>query len=334
MKKLLEAINRGILKGLNERNINLLADLDDELGDAMQIKRKNINTNSEKDIIVSLLKNIIHKFNETPNGDYDSTITENVKRTINNPDNFYEYASIIPAKNKEQLRKFIYIGRKIFGNDGNFNWIDTREITDMSYLFDSDTNFNGHIELWDVSNVNNMCRMFWGSSFNQPIGDWDVSNVTDMSDMFCHTSHFNQPIGDWDVSNVTDMAHMFYCADNFNQPIGEWDVSSVTNMEVMFSSAREFNQPIGDWDVSSVTNMRGMFSGASSFNQAIGSWDVSNVNNMSYMFSNAASFNQPLHNWTIRSHYSNTARMFIDCPIKEEYKPKGIKEDYKPRGIK
>jgi len=30
MKRLLEAINRGILKGLNENNIELLADLDDE----------------------------------------------------------------------------------------------------------------------------------------------------------------------------------------------------------------------------------------------------------------------------------------------------------------
>jgi hypothetical protein len=30
MKRLLEAINRRILKGLNESNINLLADLDDD----------------------------------------------------------------------------------------------------------------------------------------------------------------------------------------------------------------------------------------------------------------------------------------------------------------
>jgi hypothetical protein len=30
MKKLLEAINRGILRGLNENNIELLSDLDDE----------------------------------------------------------------------------------------------------------------------------------------------------------------------------------------------------------------------------------------------------------------------------------------------------------------
>jgi hypothetical protein len=30
MKKILEAINRGILNGLSENNINLLTDLDDE----------------------------------------------------------------------------------------------------------------------------------------------------------------------------------------------------------------------------------------------------------------------------------------------------------------
>jgi hypothetical protein len=30
MKRLLEAINRGILTGLNENNIELLSDLDDE----------------------------------------------------------------------------------------------------------------------------------------------------------------------------------------------------------------------------------------------------------------------------------------------------------------
>jgi hypothetical protein len=29
MKKLLEAINRGLLRGLNENNMNLLTDLDD-----------------------------------------------------------------------------------------------------------------------------------------------------------------------------------------------------------------------------------------------------------------------------------------------------------------
>jgi surface protein len=65
----------------------------------------------------------------------------------------------------------------------------------MSYLFSdgrNSINFNGHIELWDVSNVTDMTGMFYeAESFNQPIGDWDVSNVTAMSFMFYGTYEFN-----------------------------------------------------------------------------------------------------------------------------------------------
>ena len=44
MKKLLEAINRGILKGLSESNIHLLSDLaDDNLGQPDSLQTKNIN---------------------------------------------------------------------------------------------------------------------------------------------------------------------------------------------------------------------------------------------------------------------------------------------------
>jgi hypothetical protein len=46
------------------------------------------------------------------------------------------------------------------GNNGNFNWIDTHDITDMSQLFEENIKFNGHIELWDVSNVKDFNRMF------------------------------------------------------------------------------------------------------------------------------------------------------------------------------
>jgi hypothetical protein len=52
---------------------------------------------------------------------------------------------------------------KLFGNDGNFNWIDTSSITDMSSLFDNNIKFNGHIDLWDVSNVTDMHAMFAGT---------------------------------------------------------------------------------------------------------------------------------------------------------------------------
>jgi hypothetical protein len=94
-------------------------------------------------------------------------------------------------------------------------------------------------------------------------------------------------------------------------------------MEGMFRETYIFNQPIGNWDVSKVKKMCKMFH-SSSFNQYIGDWDVSNVTNMEYMFYYAESFNQDLSSWQIKPH-SKTVDIFNNCPIKEEYKPKGIK---------
>jgi hypothetical protein len=57
----------------------------------------------------------------------------------------------------------------ILGDEANLNWINTENIEDMSHLFNNDLYmyFNGHIELWDVSNVENMSAMFaYASEFN------------------------------------------------------------------------------------------------------------------------------------------------------------------------
>ena len=50
--------------------------------------------------------------------------------------------------------------------------------------------FNGDISDWDVSNVQNMARMFQDSRFNGDLSNWDVSNVEDMGEMF-RKSQFN-----------------------------------------------------------------------------------------------------------------------------------------------
>ena len=91
---------------------------------------------------------------------------------INNPDNYTKYYGLIPASNKYELAGIIKKTMLLFGNDGNFNWIDVSTIDDMSHLIKlnytfSILNFNGHIELWDVSNVENMSAMFaYASEFN------------------------------------------------------------------------------------------------------------------------------------------------------------------------
>ena len=292
MKKLLEAINRGILRGLNEQNIELLADLDNEHLDQLDsLQTKSFNDKIDGSIMAvrqQLLQAI--QTCKLPSG---------LKRIINDPNNFSKFKWLIKANDTAHLKQLIKIGQILFGYNGNFNWIDTSKITDMSELFYY-SDFNGHIELWDVSNVTDMNHMFaFTNNFNQPIGDWDVSNVINMGYMFHHADKFNQSIGDWDVSNVNNMDHMFCTAEKFNQPIGDWDVSNVATMEGMFCNAYKFNKPIRDWDVSNVINMEGMFWNAFSFNQDISQWNVKNVKYTGFT-------------------------MFLNCPIKREYRPKFI----------
>ena len=217
MKNLLDIINQGVFRGLNEHKIELLTDLeDDALGQLNSIQAKSMNNKIDQSIKGQLTRAI-----------QTGEIYDGLKRFINDPNNFCSLKGIIKANDKDHLRELIEIGQELLGNDGNFNWIDTSGITDMTTLF-FDSYFNGHIELWDVSNVTNMRRMFEGAvSFNQPIGNWDVSNVTNMKYMFAHAYKFNQPIRDWDVSNVTDMDKMFEYALKFNQPLYNWDVSKV-----------------------------------------------------------------------------------------------------------
>ena len=111
---------------------------------------------------------------------------------------------------KEELKEIIKNRIKEKGNKVDLNDIDVSNIIDMSSLFE-EIDFNGNISKWDVSNVTNMERMFYGcKSFNQDISNWNVSNVTNMSRMFFKCTNFNQDISKWDVSNVTDMSSMFF----------------------------------------------------------------------------------------------------------------------------
>ena len=132
MKHLLEAINRGILKGLNEQNIELLTNLDNDNLDQMDsIQTKSINNKVDFSIKQQLIDAI-------QTGELHSRL----KQFINNPKNFSKLKGLIKANDKNHLKELIKIGQKLFGNDGNFNWIDTSEITDMSKLFYNNTDFN------------------------------------------------------------------------------------------------------------------------------------------------------------------------------------------------
>ena len=155
-------------------------------------------------------------------------------------------------KSKKELQDIILERIEKEGNKVDLNDIDTSKITDMSHLFEN-TNFNGDISNWNVSNVKNMNSIFAScKKFNSDISNWDVSNVTNMSYMFYGCNTFNKDISAWNVLNVTDMNDMFYNCKSFNQDISSWNVSNVTNMRYMFWKCKSFNQDISKWDVSNV----------------------------------------------------------------------------------
>ena len=179
--------------------------------------------------------------------------------------------------------------------NADFSHWDTRNVTDMSYMFAYASSFNQSVSNFNTSKVTNMTSMFGdATAFNQSVSSFDTRNVTDMSAMFWDASSFNQSVSNFDTSNVTDMNSMFADASSFNQSVSKFDTSKVTNMRGMFAEAHAFNQPISNFDTSKVTNMRDMFGSAHAFNQSVSKFDTSNVTDMSDMFSDASSFNQPV----------------------------------------
>ncbi len=78
---------------------------------------------------------------------------------------------------------------------------DVSKVTEMSYLFSLQTDFNDNIESWNVANVINMSGMFQGcNQFNQPLHRWQVNQVRDMSRVqcsprkihgICYTGYYN-----------------------------------------------------------------------------------------------------------------------------------------------
>ena len=104
-------------------------------------------------------------------------------------------------KDKDTLEKLLKRMIEVRGDEGNFNDIDTSDITSMKFLFNYNSTFNGNITGWNVSSVRNMRNMFaYATSFNQPIGNWEFPNVENMSGMFSGATSFDQDLSEWDLS--------------------------------------------------------------------------------------------------------------------------------------
>ena len=204
--------------------------------------------------------NIINNIINIPLEKKNNTMT--IKYKINNYENQIKiFGKKFATKNQYNCKIIIEgkeqdISEKIDVNEKmkkqsvlEIKLIETRTITDMSYLFGGDTHgCKSLIELRDIDN-------------------WDTSNIRDMSHMFqnCDLLPYLPDISKWDTSKVTDMNRMFCnCRSLLYLPdISKWDTSNVTNMELMFESCFQLSYlpDITKWNIEKVINKRMMFFG-------------------------------------------------------------------------
>ena len=232
-----ESLKMTYYKYLNENKLNILSDIDGESFDEQPLQTKQISHKidaTRRDVITQYLTNMI-------NG---QEIPEEIINEINNPKYFKRYANLIPVNRKYQLMNILERAINILGDEANLNWINTENIEDMSHLFNNDLYmyFNGHIELWNVSNVTAMACMFQNCcEFNCDISNWNVSKVVSMANMFKDALSFTQDLTNWDVSSVEHFEHMFVCSGIANDKklkqsiIYNWNMPDLLNAEYLFS---------------------------------------------------------------------------------------------------
>ena len=133
------------------------------------------------------------------------------------------------------------------------------------------------------------------------ISNWDVSNVEDMCYIFykCRQLKSVGDLSNWNVSGVKDIQYIFFHCDKLTSvgDLSGWDVSKVENMQSMFDGCEKL-ESVGNlsrWDVSNVENMQSMFEGCKKLESVgdLSNWDVSNVENMYEMFYNSGIKNKP-----------------------------------------
>lgn len=145
----------------------------------------------------------------------------------------------------------------------NINQWDVSNVTDMTNMFNSATNFNANISNWNTSNVVLMPRMFSNpasapGAFNQDISNWDTSKVRDMNAMFRRAKNFNQNLSKWNTENVTNFDNMFFEAVSFNQNLGTFNLKSARTAAAMLNfsglSCENYSRTLQGWANNNATN--------------------------------------------------------------------------------
>ena len=146
-------------------------------------------------------------------------------------------------------------------------YLNTENVTDMSWMFGSCSLTTLDVSNFDTQNVTNMRRMFYACSLTTlDVSNFDTKNVTDMRSMFQDCSALTTlDLSSFDTKNVTNMISMFSdCWALTTLDVSNFDTQNVTNMRSMFSYCSALTTlDLSNFDTKNVTYMTDMFYGCS-----------------------------------------------------------------------
>ena len=160
-------------------------------------------------------------------------------------------------------------GMTNLGNIQGLSYLNTSEVTDMSYMFANTQFYELDLSSLNTAKVTSMKGMFSDCSLSEFNGSkFNTQNVTDMSYMFADSKIDYCNFRSFNTENVTDMSNMFRNMYNlYNLDLIYFNTSRVTNMEEMFYgcySLRTIYVDEDSWSTASVTTSTKMFYDCSS----------------------------------------------------------------------
>jgi len=169
---------------------------------------------------------------------------------------------------------------------GNIVW------SNMEEAFSGCSNLvaDSYTDAPDLSSVLSIRRMFRQSDFNGKISNWDVSNVVNFSEFVLFCGNFNKPVGLWDTSDGVDFGGMLR-ETSYNQTLVNFVTGSATQLDSMMNST-PFDQDISSWNISNVSNwanfMTGVELSSTNYDLLLNAWSQQSVRpNQSVDFGNS-----------------------------------------------
>ena len=175
-------------------------------------------------------------------------------------------------------------------NITGLEYLNTSEVTDMSYMFGSTELESLDLSTFDTSNVTDMSYMFGDNGYltSVNVSSFDTQNVRYMEGMFYESSALTSlDLSNFNTQNVKSFKDMFFdCVGLTSLDLSNFDTREAEIMKQMFIDCTYLtNLNLSGFNTSHVCDMSSMFSGCSSLTALdLSSFDTSDLLLTNYMF--------------------------------------------------